>query len=192
MQRTLIFVNGYGATQDLFDPQYITYLGTVVDAIQRYPNPVLVLSGGRTNLQTYSEAQCMLDILQINFPYVFERLADNPVLLEHVWRARDGLQELSRLIDLEQESPSVVIFCEWSRRLTMHMLAHQVLKRTWPDRSSIPVKVWGVAFDRKSYTLRAHMSGLGQMVLERAALSSALVDAFMEQRRRRHVARCRA
>ena len=173
----VLYVNGYGATQNLDDGNYTRYLGEIIRHINWQPQRqfTVYLCGGHTNRTDLTEAACMRNI--------WEHLGAPPnaalVLIENTTTARDNLKEVGRhTADLH-----VTVFCEFSRMLTMEFLASRFFSRS---------TVFGIPFDTASLLTANMLKQRGpKLFLEVLANYLPLFDHLRLALRKRHVAKAR-
>lgn len=115
-----LYVNGYGATQNLHDSNYARYLGDIIRYINARPQRqfMVYLCGGYTNRTDLTEAACMRNI------WVHLGAPPNAtlVLIEDTTNARDNLKDVRRYVAYAH----VTVFCEFSRITTMEFLASRI------------------------------------------------------------------
>lgn len=174
-----IYVNGYGATHDLDDPNYHRYLGELIRLlrIQDHDEQITVyLCGGHTNRTDLTEARCMLNIIgRLGKPYGVDF-----VLIEESITTRDNLAEVYKRVG----RIPLTVFCESTRRPTVRYLA----KRLFPEVQMMPV-----TFDGRSLSLvnRLKQRYL-KLPLEVASVHSPAFDILRSYLHERHLAKCRA
>ncbi len=174
----LIFVNGYGATDNVDDGNYCRYLGEVSTFIDSHQTEkcVVHLCGGYTNRLDLTEARAMLNwfVRRRDFSDV------EYVLIEDTFTARDNMERMGSLVSEEL----LVIFCEYSRRFTMAFYASRLFKH---------YEIHGVKFDAKSLTFVHQIKQVTlKLPVEVLAWYFQSFDHLRLWLRNRHVMRVRA
>lgn len=180
-----ITVLGYGAPADpATDGNLNRYLGRVAAFIRDLPEGshcFVYLCGGRTNRQDLSEAAAMKQWFEAHRHEYCGLKGATFILLENVDSARDALVATLQECGAHRH---LNIFCEWTRRRTVHLHA----RRLFPNRTVNPI-----GFDQKSFHWRNRCVQLVKLPLEAAAhRPGSWADRWVKQPlRRRHLQRAR-
>lgn len=171
------FVNGYGATTDTGDENYVRYLAEVLAATKGFNGTVQIhLYGGFTNRTDVSEAQCMKRCIQQmggTLKNAFLHTA------EETTTARDNLEHF---FSVNGSDRHVIVFCEYTRRWQMMFLA---------SRFTSKYTVRGVRFDQRSLRWDQQLIQLAHCALEIAAWYWPVADKLRVSLRDRKIKRLR-
>lgn len=179
-QPFVVSINGYGAPVDpLHDGNLDRYLREVFLCLNRVTfGPrvrAVYLCGGYTNHPSLTEAEAIRQWIAVREPAWLDRVH----LLDQTTTLRDNIIAFRDVL-ADNEHP--ILFCEWSRRYTVEVLARHFLGQ--------PIAVEGIKFDEASLSFKNQAKQLFvKLPVEWLSLHSSWVEGRRVKARREHVAR---